>query len=213
MSHPRKIKLLVADDHQLVIDGICSLLKGEKDLEVVATAGNGKRVLELLDVLSVEVVLMDMSMPEMDGYAAMLEMGKKFPAVKVIILSMYGERSMVSRMMDGGAFGYLMKNVSKEELVQAIRTVAAGQKYLNADHTLAMMNGATEAASGPRHVLSERESEILQLIVEGYSSSEIGKKLFISARTVETHRANMMQKLGVNNVAGLIREALRAGLA
>ena len=205
-----RIKVLLVDDHQIIIDGLKSLLKNSDEIIVVAEANNGREALRILDILEIDVVLMDIDMPVLNGIDTLKEIGKQSFGVKVIILSMHNEAGMIKSLMSIGANGYLLKSCAQEELIGAIRKVASGQSYFSTEVTLSLLN--TAQSNQPIELLTERETEIIKLIAEGYSNKEIGSKLFISHRTVDTHRTNLMKKLDVGNIAGLISYAIRNGI-
>jgi DNA-binding NarL/FixJ family response regulator len=208
-----KIKVLLTDDHQIIIDGLKSLLKNSDEIVVAAEANNGREALRILELLSIDVVLMDIDMPVLNGIETLKEIRKQFRNVKVIILSMHNEAGMIKSLMDIGANGYLLKSCSQDELIGAIKKVSTGQNYFSTDVTLALLN--TSGTSNPEQrneLLTDRETEILKLIAAGFSNKEIGDQLFISHRTVDTHRTNLMKKLDVNNIAGLISYAIRNGI-
>ena len=211
MNH---IKVLLTDDHQIILDGLQSLLKNGEDITVIAEATNGREALRILEILQPDLVLMDIDMPVMNGIDALKEISRRFPSVKVIILSMHSEAGMIKSLMDLGASGYLLKSCSQDELLTAIRKVAGGQSYFSQDVTLSLLGAKSRerAINEPRNeILTERETEILKLIVAGFSNKEVGEKLFISHRTVDTHRTNLMKKLNVSNIAGLISFAIKNG--
>ena len=205
-----RIKVLLVDDHQIIIDGLKSLLKNSDEINVVAEANNGREALRILDILEIDVVLMDIDMPVLNGIDTLKEIGKQSFGVKVIILSMHNEAGMIKSLMSIGANGYLLKSCTQEELIGAIRKVASGQSYFSTEVTLSLLNPAQ--SNQPTELLTDRETEIIKLIAEGFSNKEIGSKLFISHRTVDTHRTNLMKKLDVSNIAGLISYAIRNGL-
>lgn len=210
-----KKKTLLVDDHQLVLDGISNLLTSVDEVEVVGVANNGKRALEIIENIHVDLVLMDIDMPIMNGLEATAQIKKSFPDVKIIILSMHDEHAVIQKVMSLGADGYLLKNSDKEEFCNAIKKVLEGQKFFSADVTMALLNkkeSSTSSDSVTLAQLTEREIEILKKIAEGLSNKEIGDQLFISHRTVDTHRTNLMRKLDVNNIAGLVRFAIKNGL-
>lgn len=208
-----KINVLLADDHQIIIDGLRSLLKNQSEINVAAEANNGRETLRILDLISIDVLLMDIDMPVMNGIDALKEIRKKTSEVKVIILSMHNEAGMIKSLIDLGANGYLLKSCSQDELLDAIRRVAAGQPYFSADVTLALLKPTASARPEQKNeILTERETEVLRLIASGFSNKEIGDQLYISHRTVDTHRTNLMKKLDVNNIAGLISYAIRNGI-
>jgi len=205
-----KINVLLTDDHQLIIDGLKSLLKNQEYINVSAEANNGREALRILSFLPIDVVLMDIDMPVMNGIETIKEIKKQYPDVKVIILSMHNEAGMIKSLVDLGANGYMLKSCSQDEVVSAIRKVAAGQSYFSPDVTMALLKPAHPEQK--TEILTERETEILKLIAAGFSNKEVGDKLFISHRTVDTHRTNLMKKLGVSNIAGLISFAIKNGI-
>ncbi|BBE16827.1 DNA-binding response regulator, LuxR family [Aquipluma nitroreducens] len=205
-----RINVLLTDDHQIIIDGLKSLLKNSDEIIVAAEANNGREALRILGLLSIDVLLMDIDMPVMNGIEALKEIRKQFRDVKVIILSMHNEAGMIKSLIDLGANGYLLKSCSQDELIGAIRKVASGQSYFSTDVTLALLKPANPEQKN--EILTERETEILKLIAAGFSNKEIGDQLYISHRTVDTHRTNLMKKLDVSNIAGLISYAIKNGI-
>jgi len=202
------INIMIADDHQLLIDGIRSALKSTEDLNIIGEALNGYQVLEKLDGgLQPDIILMDINMPKLDGLECTKQLTKKYPSIKIIALSQYDEKRFVKRMLKYGALGYLLKDASKEEIETAVRTVAKGEKYFSSGLSLRLIEQEIkkENISGLFPRLTEREKEVLGLICKGLTSQEISEKLFISFHTVESHRANLMHKAGVSNTAGLVR--------
>lgn len=208
------IRLILVDDHKIVLDGIKALLDDLDGFDCVATAENGQKAIDLLQVFDVDLLLMDIDMPVMNGIEATRIVKKDFPSVKVISLTQHSERGMVKQMLECGSDGYLLKNVAQDELANAIRNVVAGGQVFSEEVTMSLAGKAVEKnANGVEVELTEREIEILTLITEGLSSKQIGEKLFISPRTVDTHRTNLMNKLDIHNIAGLIRFALKNGYA
>jgi len=208
-----EVNLIICDDHQLVIDGLKALMEGENDLVLKGTANNGAEAIRLIQNLKIDLVLMDLDMPVMSGIEATKAIKKDHPEVKVIILTMHDEKSIITMLMDLGADGYVIKNADRLELLNAIRNVAAGKKHFSPEVTVALLSQEENPMSSAlMEGLTEREIEILKLIAEGLSNKEIGDKLFIPHRTVDTHRTNLMKKLEVHNIAGLIRFAIRHGL-
>jgi len=209
------IRILLADDHRIIRDGICSLLNAEPDMEVVGEADNGRKTIKLVRELIPDVVLMDVSMPGLNGIDATGQITTEFPNVKIIALSMHQDEQFVAGMLMAGASGYLLKDCSVDDLAGAIRSVAKGGVYLSpgiATHVVRRyIDKVTNGALLHRPPLTAREKEVLQLVAEGKTSKEIGFALFISPKTVETHRHRIMQKLGVKNVAELTRYAVRTG--
>jgi DNA-binding NarL/FixJ family response regulator len=214
-------RILLADDHAILREGIRALLSAEADLEVVAEAGNGAELLDLLETTPVDVVLMDVQMPVLDGFATMPELQRRFPDVRVLALTMLDHEKYVARMLDAGALGYVLKNAAISEIAYAIRTVASGAPFLCTEIGLNMLykaaagavadtadNGAGRAGAD----LTARELEVLKLIAEGLTNSEIADKLFTSKRTIETHRQNIIGKTQAKNTAALIKLAVSRGL-
>lgn len=210
----KNIRLILVDDHQIVLDGLKALLDDLDGFDCVATAENGQKALDLLQVFEVDVVLMDIDMPVMNGMEATRRIKKHHPKVKVISLTQHSERGMVRQLLDCGSDGYLLKNIAQDELADAIRKVNNGENVFSSEVALSLAGKAVEKNSNGVEVeLTERELEILALIAEGLSSKQIGEKLFISPRTVDTHRTNLMNKLEIHNIAGLIRFAFINGYA
>jgi len=213
----KEIRLLIVDDHQIIIDGLKSLLEDEADIKLLGEANNGKEALDILKLLDVDIVLMDIDMPIMNGIEATKQILKDFPNVKVVILSMHKEGGLIKNLISIGAHGFLLKNSDQAQLIEAIRKVASGDKYFSPEVTMSLLNKTSIKTSTFNGIdllsqLTERETEILKLIAEGYSNKEIGEKLFISHRTVDTHRTNLMKKLDVSNIAGLIKFAIQNGI-
>jgi len=210
-----KIKVLLTDDHQIIIDGLKSLLKDSEEITVAGEANNGREALRILDLIDIDVILMDIDMPVLNGIDTLKEIRRLGSEVKVIILSMHNEAGMIKSLMNIGANGYLLKSSSQDELINAIRKVAGGYQYFSTEVTLSLLNKTQNSFqdSNPQiELLTDRETEIIQLIAEGFSNKEIGNKLFISHRTVDTHRTNIMKKLNVSNIAGLISYAIKNGI-
>lgn len=208
-------RLLICDDHQLVVDGFKNILESNPHVELVGSANNGQRAIEIAENIPLDIILMDIDMPVLNGVEATRILKKKFDHLKIIIISMHGEKAMIKKMMEIGADGYLLKNATQEELFAAIDKVANGGKFFSEDITLSLLSDnhqTNQSNAATLAELSEREIEILRWIAEGFSNKQIGEKLFISHRTVDTHRTNIMKKLDVNNIAGLIRIALKNNL-
>jgi DNA-binding NarL/FixJ family response regulator len=212
------IRLLLTDDHTVVTEGIKLLLHDVSDIKVVAEARNGQQALDALAKEKVDIAMMDIEMPVLDGIKCTEIITQRFPDVKVIAISIYTDYPHVQSMIKAGAKGYLLKNCGKGELEQCIRKVQGGGTFFSDDLTevlLAGMQGKLIKKEGTSQfipTLSRREKEILKLIVGEATTAEIAEKLFISVGTVETHRHNMMNKLGVRNTAGLVRVALTHNL-
>lgn len=204
------VKIILADDHHLVRQGFRSLLSGHAGFEILAEAANGKELIALLERgLQPDIVLMDVEMPELNGIEACRILNRDHPAIRVLMISMLNDKDVIQEAVDAGAKAYLFKNTSIEELSQAIQQVMNGSNYFGKEIALAMLGKSKKEDSFALSQLSDREIEILKLIAEGFSSTEIGSKLFISPRTVDTHRNNLIQKLKVNGIAGLIRLAIQ----
>lgn len=212
------IKILIADDHQLIIEGIKTLLEDVEGITITDVATNGREVIEKLKYQEVDIILMDIDMPIMNGYEATQLVLKKYPHIKVIALTMYDEKALITKIVNAGASGYILKNIRKEELLKAITKVANGEKYFSNEILFTLSKPelkdiiSEKQNNIPIVQLTQREIEVLKLITQGLSNKEIGEKLFISPRTVDTHRTNLMQKLNVHNIAGLIRYAIKNGL-
>jgi DNA-binding NarL/FixJ family response regulator len=211
-----KIRILIADDHKIFRDGIRALLDKEKHISVVGDVANASEVIDFLEKNEADVILMDIDMGETDGIDATFILKKKYPEVNVLALSMYGEHNYILKMIEAGANGYILKNAGKEELLTAINSVAAGGTYFSREVSLRLfenINKLHKTTSGNSEIpLTNREIEILKLIAQEYSNAEIADKLFISIRTVDTHRRNLIAKLDVKNTAGLVKYAFRKGL-
>lgn len=208
------IRIVLCDDHRIVIDGLLRLLAEVPDVECVGTAQNGAEALFLLEHVQADVLLTDLDMPEMDGAELVDRIQTLKYRPKVVVLSMHEEPAMVERLMNNGADGYLVKSAGKDEVLLAIRNVHAGRKHFGSDLLASLMQerGKVPENSTLLAGLSEREAEVLAALAEGLGNKEIGERLFISPRTVDTHRTNLMKKLDIHNLAGLVRIAIRSGL-
>ena len=209
------VRVLLADDHKLVRAGIRSLLQRLPGIEVVAEASDGREALRLIEEYRPQIVLMDIAMPELNGLEATRRVAKTFPDVKVIILSIYSDEEHVYQALQAGGSGYLLKGAAIEELEQAIRVVAGNETYLSPPISKAViMEYVQRTSAHPRATarLSRRQTEVLKLIAEGKSMKQIALGLSISVKTVETHRAAVIDRIGVRDVAGLVRYAVRIGL-
>ena len=204
-----KIKLFILDDHQMLIDGLKALLVNEKQYDIIGEATKAKTALELIMKNLPDIVLTDINMPEMDGIQFTRALLEKHPKVKVIALSMFGEKSTISEMLDAGVSGYILKNTGKKELSDALQKVAGGGMFFSDEVAAEMMKAMSERgqlkAEEIKVHLTEREKEIIKLIAKEYSNAKIGETLFISERTVETHRKNIFRKTGTKTVVGLIK--------
>jgi DNA-binding NarL/FixJ family response regulator len=211
------ITVFLADDHAIVRDGLRFLLESEGDIEVVGVAPNGREAVRQVTELAPDIVILDIAMPELNGIDAAIQIRELCPSVQVIILSMHSTTEHVFRALQAGARGYLLKESAGVEVVEAIRTVLTGRRYLSQEISESMIDAyvrqreAVETQS-PLASLSPREREILQLVVEGKSSAEIADILFLSPKTVGTYRSRLMQKLGIEDLPTLIKFAIQHGL-
>lgn len=207
-------RLLIADDHQMFVDGLKSLLEEEPELLVVGEARNGFEVLEICDREPVDIVIMDINMPLMDGIQTARELSKKHPSIKILGLSMYNDRDYISDILKAGALGYVLKNTGKENLLKAISTLQAGDNYLSEEVSKTLLSTFIRTAHTDYAMekLSDREKEVLDCIASGLTTHEIGEKLFISKNTVETHRKNLLYKLKARNTAELVNNAYKQRL-
>ena len=196
------IRVYLLEDHTIVRQGLVALLETADDIEVVGQSGDGRRALEEIEALKPDVLMSDIAVPGLSGLEVVKRLRDADSAVRIVMLSMYHDPEWVKRAMDAGANGYLVKGTGVRDLLNAVRTVADGQTFLSPSATRA---ARTEELTG-------REREVLTLLAEGHTSKEIGGVLGISSRTVEHHRARLMTKLGINDVAGLTRYAVRTGL-
>jgi DNA-binding NarL/FixJ family response regulator len=215
-STNRPIKIILADDHQIVRQGLRILLEAEPDMEIIAEADNGRKVLKLVQELLPDVIIMDLSMPELNGIEATRQILSEAPAVKVIALSMHSDSLFVLNTLKSGASGYLLKDCALEELVKAIRAVVDHRTYLSpgvSDIVIRdFMTSSQTTNVSAFSVLSLREREVLLLMAEGRSTNQIAEGLCVSVKTVEAHRKQIMTKLGIHSVAELTKYAIRHGL-
>lgn len=209
------VRVLLADDHALVRQGIRSLLEKLDHIEVVGEVSDGREALELSKAMQPDIVFMDIAMPGLNGLEAVIRMKKTCPTTRVVMLSMYAGEEYFQQALDSGAAGYLLKDADRMELELAIRTVTRGDIYLTptvAKYAVDAYRHRKDGDQGPLACLSSRQKEILQLIAEGHSNKEIAQRLNLSPRTVETHRAEVMERLNIRDVPGLVKMALRTGL-
>ncbi|MFD2744510.1 MULTISPECIES: response regulator [Sphingobacterium] len=197
-----QIKVIVVDDHPLVLRGFEYILAGADDIQLKQSFEDAREALSYLDKTAVDVVLLDINMPEMDGFDAIQILQKQYPQVQVIAISNLNEASVASRMLQNGASGYLLKNVSSEELIDAIKAVCCGEKIV-AHEMQEMLKQSDQTVP----IVTRREQEILLLLAKGLTTGNIAENMFISPLTVESHRRNLLQKFKVNNVASLIHKA------
>lgn len=210
------VRIILADDHKIVRDGLRTLIEKEKDMEVIAEAEDGRTAVKLAKKLSPDLVIMDITMPDMNGVDATREIVHTVPGVKVIALSMHSDRQFVTGMLEAGASGYLLKDCAFDELARAVRAVVANQTYLSPriadiiiDRYVRKSFGTDSSAFS---VLTQREREVLQLLSEGMTTKEMAFHLSVSVKTIETHRRNIMDKLNIHSITDLVKYAIREGL-
>lgn len=210
------VKIALADDHKIVRDGIKTMLESQPEIDVVAEASDGKEILQKVKENMIDLVIMDINMPGMDGITATKELKDKHPNVKVLALTMSNDDLHVRQMIQAGASGYIMKSAGRKELKNAIETIMNGKHYFSdeATHSIMMdlVRGKGKSTSPETVHITDRELEILELIVQEYTNQEIADKLFISSRTVDAHRRNLLQKTGARNTAGLVKYAFQHNL-
>ncbi len=201
------IKLVVVDDHKLFLEGLISLISRDEDIEVLGGFGNGIELFEYMKTSEPpDIILLDLTMPEMDGFQVLKKLKSQYPLVKAIAISMHDDGNYIIKCVRSGAYGYLLKNAEDNELIDAIHTVYLGKKYFNETISNKMINIMSVEGEEIK-TLSKKETEVITLISDGFTTKEIAEQLFISTRTVETHRTNMMKKLDVKNTAQLIKKA------
>ena len=208
-----KIKALVVDDHTIVRDGICALLALAADIEVVGEAENGREALDKIRQLDPDVVLMDISMPIMDGLEATRRIRKEFPGTKVLVLTQYADKEYIFPIIEAGAQGFISKTSASSELTSGIRAVHQGDSFLSPVAAKAFVEdyqlGSMREREDPYQQLTDREREILKLVVDGYTTQEIADMLVLSPKTVEGHKTNLMAKLEIHNKTDLVKYAIR----
>ena len=206
------IRVVIADDHQVVLDGFMARLELEPDISVIGTASNGLEAVEIVKDLSPDVVLMDISMPIMNGIDATHLIKEEDPQAKVLMLTMHNNREYIMKVMQSGAVGYMLKEISAEKMVQAIKTVNQGSTYFCEKVTQNLFTQPITPTQPVKNPLSRREEAVLKLVAKGESSKEIATGLNISYRTVETHRQNIKHKLDIHSTAELAKYAVNSGL-
>ena len=202
-----RVGIFIVDDHYLVIEGIRSLLHNEKTIDWMGHATNAASCLDFLKHQQPDIILMDVNLPDKSGIELCKEVKQLYPSMLVLGLSTFNQHAIIRNMMDNGASGYVLKNASKEELLEAINLLIKGEKYFSIDAAEALKEAEAQSL-----LLTRREKEVLQLIAEGLTNAEIAEKLFISIPTVNTHRKSILEKLDVKNTATLIGKALKMGL-
>jgi len=210
------VRVLLADDHALVRAGIRALLQGLEGVTVVAETGNGAEVLELARAHRPDVVLLDISMPGLSGLDASAQLQQELPEVRVVVLSMHANEEYVLQALRAGAVGYMLKDSATAELELALKAVMQGETYLSPPISKQVVEGYVQRVGAEQPAsekLTPRQREVLQLIAEGHSTKEIAYRLELSVKTVETHRAQLMERLQIRDIAGLVKYAIRSGLA
>ena len=213
-----KTRIVLADDHAILREGIRALLEDQPDMTVIGEAADGRKAIELARDLSPDIIVMDIGMPLLNGLEATRQIKHNFPQVAVLVLTMHDNEEYVSHILAAGASGYVLKRAASSELVTAIRAVAAGQSFLSPAVTKLLIEGymgrqlAAPVMVDPFETLTAREREVLQLVAEGHTNSQIAKLLNISIKTVKAHRSNLMQKLGLHDRGALIKVAIQRGI-
>lgn len=210
-----KIKVLLADDHRILLDGLKAILTKDRSLNVIGTACNGLEVLEFLKKESVDVLLLDLQMPVMDGLETTMHVKKSYPDVKIIMLTTNDEGSIITSLFKVGAIGYLLKNASKKYLIQGIKDAYEGKMVISSHLTERMIESLTEdpkVKEGTIPMITKREIEVVKLIAQEYTTQEIADQLFVSTNTVATHKRNLFVKMDVKNSVGMIKKAMDWGL-
>lgn len=208
------IKLLIADDHHLFLEGLKAMLELNAGIKIVATASDGEEVLIKLKSYYIDILLLDIQMPKMNGIETTKEIRAKYPDTKIIALSMHNEKAFIQKMYQNGVNGYVLKTCGKEELLNAIHTVQQGGKYFSPETIVALLDNNQHKNSGMvvENQLTKREKEILILIAKEQSNPNIAEQLHISLHTVNTHRKNLLLKLGLKNTAGLVHYAIKKNM-
>jgi DNA-binding NarL/FixJ family response regulator len=217
MKPSDKIKIIIADDHKMMIDGLLSMLSDEKNMEIIGVANNGEEVLKILETKNADLVLTDINMPLMNGIELTKALKQKYSSIKILALSMFGDIEHIQEMLNAGISGYVLKNTGNKELVDAINSIANGGTYYDNDVAAEMMRSLTQNNQKKVAIekvnLTEREIEIIKLIAKEMNNATIGDALFISERTVESHRKNIYRKTNTTNIVGLLKFAFANGLA
>jgi DNA-binding NarL/FixJ family response regulator len=209
---PKIIRILLADDHAVVRQGFGRILAAQPDLEVIGEAGNGREAVELADQLKPDVVVMDLSMPELNGIEATRRLVKAAPRIRVLALSMHKDAVYVREILRAGAQGFLLKDANDQDLLAAVRAVGQGQGYISPSVSEAVLSDYRRHVTDPIDLLTSREREVLQLIAEGKTNKEIAAVLNLSVYTVDAHRGRIMEKLNLHSTSEIVRFAMRNGL-
>ena len=209
-------RIILADDHAILRHGLSKLIQQEKDMEVIAEAGDGHEIIDLMREKSPDIIIMDIGMPNLNGIDTTRQITSNYPKVKIIGLSMHSGKKFVAEMLKAGASGYLLKDCAFEELITAIKTVREGKIYLSPSIADIIVENYVRPSDGSEKsvfsLLSQREREVLQLLSEGKTTKQIGLSLHLSAKTIEGHRLRIMSKLNIDNVANLTKYAIQEGL-
>jgi DNA-binding NarL/FixJ family response regulator len=208
----RKTRILLADDHAVVRQGFGRILAAQSDMEIVGEAGNGREAVEMAEKLKPEVVVMDVSMPELNGIEATRRLVKSLPYTRVLALSMHKDSVYVREILRAGARGYLLKDSSDQDLIAAVRSLAKGEGYLSPAVSGAVLADYRQHVTDPIDLLTSREREVLQMIAEGQTNKDIAGKLNLSVYTVDAHRGRIMEKLNLHSAGEMVRFAMRNGL-
>jgi len=212
MNNLNTINIILVDDHKLLRDGLRNIIEQKSHMHIIGEASDGREVIKLCNKLKPNVIIMDVSMPGLNGVEATKQIIQHHPEIKIIGLSMYSSKQFIQGMFKAGAFGYLLKDGSSLELVTAITTVVENKRYLSKDLNQELLSQIKKGESIEKTELSSREKEVLQLIAEGKSSKEIGEILFLSSKTVDVHRNNIMKKLELHSIPELTKYAIQQGL-
>lgn len=207
------VNLVLADDHVLFREGLTSLLNNQSEWRVVGLAGNGEEAVRLVETLAPDIVVLDIEMPGMNGIEAAARIRELSPETRIVALSMYGDLHYQRRMFEAGASAYVLKNEAADDLVEAVQVVMKGGRYVSPYAATLKMDAPLRSAAIDKEVLSKREVDVLRLLAEGKRAKEIAEILHISPKTVETYRGRIMLKLGIDNLPGLVKFAIRAGIA
>jgi len=205
------IKVLIVDDHQLFREGLANLIGGSGEIEIIAEAENAGQAIKMTSKLNPDVIIMDIGLPEINGIEATKILKKKYPDIKIIALSMHSDKHYIKGMLEAGASGYLLKNSTHNQVMDAVKSVYSGKKYLSSTITEVLIDNylGKDEPSGEESKLTQRESEILKMIAEGISTREIAKKLFVSVKTIGTHKQNILEKLNLKSTTDLVKYAIK----
>lgn len=205
------INVLIADDHKIVLDGLSSIISSHEQMSVVCEATNGRQVLDMLATKEVDVAVLDIEMPELNGVELTKIMVDKYPQIRILILTMYNEIGFIRRVIEAGAHGYVLKEHGKYELIEAILKIHSGEEYFGVDVANTLISSMKSTTINGEIKLTKREIEVLKLIANGKTTPIISNELFIAHTTVETHRRNLIEKTGVSNSKGLVKFAIENG--